>query len=194
MGSERRGHSNRSTEPFGVYAVRPRISVSIETNFALVRVHRELHVRGPAAAEPEVADRPPHGQLAAGLHVHRDEVGGDDRRVDDRAHGQRIVHGGGPGAVHWLVASYCRLQLRHFSEAAIPGLKAVEGVFECHLTKDDDETITLEIKMTNRSRVLPRILQIIIENGGEVVNCHLEGLPLEEIFTYALKNSEERQH
>jgi ABC-2 type transport system ATP-binding protein len=88
----------------------------------------------------------------------------------------------------------CRLQLRHFSEAAITGLKAVEGVFDCHLTKDDEETITLEIKMTNRSRVLPRILQIIIENGVEVVNCHLEGLPLEEIFTYALKNSEERQH
>jgi hypothetical protein len=71
-------------------------------------------------------------------------------------------------------------------------LKAIEGVLDCRLTKDNDDNTTLEITMINRSRVLPQLLQIIVGGGAEVCNCQLQELPLEEIFTYALKREAER--
>jgi ABC-2 type transport system ATP-binding protein len=88
----------------------------------------------------------------------------------------------------------CRLQLKHFPGALVSRLKAIEGVLDYHLTEEDEDNTILEIRMTNRSYVLPQILKIIVENGAEVCNCQLEGLPLEEIFTYALKSGEERSN
>jgi ABC-2 type transport system ATP-binding protein len=84
----------------------------------------------------------------------------------------------------------CRLQVRNFPEAILPQLERIEGVLGCTLTKDGKKGPTLELKITNREQVLPRLLQIIINNGAEVYNCELKELPLEEIFTYALKSGQ----
>ncbi len=82
----------------------------------------------------------------------------------------------------------CRLQVRNFHEAILPQLEHVEGVLGCKLNRNGDDDITLELKITNRVQVLPRLLQIIVNNGAEVYNCQLKELPLEEIFSYALKS------
>jgi ABC-2 type transport system ATP-binding protein len=79
----------------------------------------------------------------------------------------------------------CHLQLNNFSEALLPPLQNIEGVLDCRLKNINGDS-ELEIKMTNRSLALPRLLQILINNGVEVTNCQLKDLPLEEIFTYAL--------
>jgi len=85
----------------------------------------------------------------------------------------------------------CRLQVRNFPEAILPQLERIEGVLGCTLTKDGKEGTTLELKITNREQVLPRLLQIIINSGAEVHNCELKQLPLEEIFTHALKSGQQ---
>jgi ABC-2 type transport system ATP-binding protein len=84
----------------------------------------------------------------------------------------------------------CRLEVKNFAESILSQLQRIEGVLDCHLTPNNDEGTILEIKMTNRSQVLPHLLQTLISNGTEVLNCRLRELPLEEIFTYALKRGE----
>jgi ABC-2 type transport system ATP-binding protein len=83
----------------------------------------------------------------------------------------------------------CELQVRHLSEAILPRLRLVDGVSECQITSQYDGVSTVEIKIVNRSVVLPQILQIMVCDGVEVCNCHIQELPLEEIFTQALHSS-----
>jgi ABC-2 type transport system ATP-binding protein len=81
----------------------------------------------------------------------------------------------------------CRLRVGNFPEAALPQLERIEGVLGCTLTGDSSESLMLKLKISNRARVLPRLLQVIVSNGAEVYDCQLQELPLEEIFTNALK-------
>ena len=80
----------------------------------------------------------------------------------------------------------CELQVRHFSEAIMPQLSLIDGVLECRVTDVRNGFSSLEIKISNREAVLPRILQIMVSNGVEVCNCQLRELPLDEIFIHAL--------
>jgi ABC-2 type transport system ATP-binding protein len=82
----------------------------------------------------------------------------------------------------------CRLEVGNFPEAILTQMENINGVLHCKLAGSGDERMTLELKLTNREQVLPRLLQIMIDNGTEVYNCQLRELPLEEIFTYALKS------
>jgi ABC-2 type transport system ATP-binding protein len=81
----------------------------------------------------------------------------------------------------------CRLQVGDFSETILPKLEAIEGVLGCNLTQDG-EGLMLKLKISNRAQVLPRLLQVIVSNGAEIYDCQLQELPLEEIFTHALKS------
>jgi ABC-2 type transport system ATP-binding protein len=116
-------------------------------------------------------------------------------RLAIMSHG-KVITSGTVGELRALFQTHeeCRLQVKHFSESLISQLKAIEGVLDCRLTKDNDDNTTLEITMINRSRVLPQLLQIIVGGGAEVCNCQLQELPLEEIFTYALKREAERSN
>jgi len=87
----------------------------------------------------------------------------------------------------------CRLQVRHLPEAVLTQLERIDGVLGCQLTRNGNEGLTLELKISNRSQVLPRLLQTIMDNGAEVYNCQLKELPLEDIFTHALKSGERRE-
>lgn len=84
----------------------------------------------------------------------------------------------------------CRLEVRNFPEAILAQMESIDGVLGCRLTRDGNERMTLELKISNREQVLPRLLQIMIDNGTEIYNCQLKELPLEEIFTYALKSGQ----
>jgi ABC-2 type transport system ATP-binding protein len=81
----------------------------------------------------------------------------------------------------------CRLQVGNFSETILPKLEDIEGVLGCNLTQDG-EGLMLKLKISNRAQVLPRLLQVIVSNGAEIYDCQLQELPLEEIFTHALKS------
>jgi ABC-2 type transport system ATP-binding protein len=87
----------------------------------------------------------------------------------------------------------CRLEVRNFPEGILAQIESIDGVLSCKLTSSGDERMTLELKLTNREQVLPRLLQIMIDNGTEVYNCRLRELPLEEIFTHALKSGEKEK-
>jgi ABC-2 type transport system ATP-binding protein len=87
----------------------------------------------------------------------------------------------------------CQLEVRNFPEAVLAQLEKLDGVIDCKLTADGNERMTLEVKLSNRERALPRLLHIIIDNGAEVYDCRLRELPLEEIFTYALKSGEKEK-
>jgi ABC-2 type transport system ATP-binding protein len=82
----------------------------------------------------------------------------------------------------------CRLEVRNFPEAVLAQLEHIDGVLGCKLTRNSNERLILELKISNREQVLPHLLQIIIDNGAEVYDCRLQELPLEEIFTHALKS------
>jgi ABC-2 type transport system ATP-binding protein len=87
----------------------------------------------------------------------------------------------------------CRLEVRNFPEAILAQMENIDGVLDCKLTGNGNERMTLELKISNREKVLPRLLQIMIDNGTEVYNCQLQELPLEEIFTYALKSGQKEK-
>jgi len=84
----------------------------------------------------------------------------------------------------------CRLQVGNFPEAILGQIEKIEGVLTCNLKRDDKEGLILELKITNRELVLPRLLQIIVSSGAEIYNCQLKELPLEEIFAHALKSGQ----
>jgi len=85
----------------------------------------------------------------------------------------------------------CRLQVRNLPEAAITELEHIEGVLSCVLTTDTKEIQTIELKISSRAQVLPGLLRIIVVSGAEIYDCQLKELPLEEIFTHALKSETE---
>jgi ABC-2 type transport system ATP-binding protein len=115
-------------------------------------------------------------------------------RVAIMDHGQ-IITMGSVKKLRSIFQTYekCRLQVRNFPESVLSQLAHIEGVLACNLTRNDNEGPTLELNITNHEQVLPRLLQIIINNGAEVYNCQLQEMPLQEIFTYALKSGLKRE-
>jgi len=83
----------------------------------------------------------------------------------------------------------CELQVRHFSETIIPQLRNIDGVLECQIANQHDGISSLELRISDRSAVLPQILQIMVHSGAEVCDCQLRELPLDEIFVQALHDS-----
>jgi len=83
----------------------------------------------------------------------------------------------------------CELQVRNLPEAILPRIRQIDGVSECQVTGQYDGVSTLEIKMGNRSVVLPQVLHIMVYSGADVCNCHIKELPLDDIFTQALHSS-----
>lgn len=81
----------------------------------------------------------------------------------------------------------CELQVRHLSEAILPRLCLIDGLLDCCVTAKQDGVSILELKISNRSTVLPQVLQLIINSGAEVCDCQLKELPLEEIFVHAVR-------
>jgi ABC-2 type transport system ATP-binding protein len=80
----------------------------------------------------------------------------------------------------------CELQVRHFSETILSNLISIDGVLDSRITNQHDGVATLELMISNRSAVLPQILEIVVNSGAEVCDCQLGELPLEEIFIHAL--------
>jgi ABC-2 type transport system ATP-binding protein len=88
----------------------------------------------------------------------------------------------------------CELQVRNFSEAIMPQLRGIEGVLDCRVTGHNDGIADIQITMSKRSSVLPRVLALMVNNGIEVCDCQLGELPLEEIFSYALDSGGKESH
>ena len=80
----------------------------------------------------------------------------------------------------------CRLQISHYSETILSQVQSLKGVIGCNTLDSNDGFINLEIMITNRSRVLPQILQALVGGGAEIHDCQVDALPLEEIFVHAL--------
>jgi ABC-2 type transport system ATP-binding protein len=80
----------------------------------------------------------------------------------------------------------CELKVRNFGEEIVTHLRDVEGVLESRVTGQQDGVTDLELTISKRSSVLPRVLEIMVNSGAEVCDCRLEELPLEEIFVSAL--------
>ena len=76
---------------------------------------------------------------------------------------------------------------KDLSEAILPRLSSIDGVLDCRITAQQDGVSSLEFKMSSRATVLPQVFQLIVQSGGEVCDCHLKELPLEEIFVHALR-------
>jgi len=83
----------------------------------------------------------------------------------------------------------CELQVRHFSETILSRLRHIDGILECQVTNQHDGVSSLELRISDRSVVLPQVLQIMVNNGAEVCDCQLRELPLDEIFVQALHDS-----
>ena len=84
----------------------------------------------------------------------------------------------------------CELKVRHCSEAILSQLRLIDGVQDCHITNQYDGISNLELKISNRSTVLPRVLQIMVHSDVEICDCQIKDLPLDEIFVHALQRSD----
>lgn len=82
----------------------------------------------------------------------------------------------------------CELKVRHLPEAVLPRLRGIEGVLDCCLTNQYDSVASLDLMISKRSAVLPRVLKIIVNSGAEVHDCQIGELPIDEIFVHALGN------
>jgi len=80
----------------------------------------------------------------------------------------------------------CRMDVGNLPGELLTRLLEIEGVLDCDISKNGSENSILEMKIVNREAVLPRLLGLIMESGGQIYNCQLNDMPLEEIFIYAL--------
>jgi len=80
----------------------------------------------------------------------------------------------------------CRLQVRRFSDTILSQLWLIDGVLDCRITNQYDGVASLELMISKRSAVLPRVLQTMVHGGADICDCQLAELPLEEIFVHAL--------
>jgi len=83
----------------------------------------------------------------------------------------------------------CELQVRHLSEVILTQLKLIEGVHDCSITNQNNGLSGLELRISNRSTVLPQVLQLMVQSGVEVCDCQIKELPLDEIFAQALQRN-----
>ncbi len=102
-------------------------------------------------------------------------------------HGKVIALGSVP-ELRSLFQSYeaCRLQVKHLSESILPQLRQIDGVLDCCTSSQQNGTLTLELKLSNRLAALPQLLQTMVQSGAEICDCQIHELPLEEIFVHAL--------
>ena len=80
----------------------------------------------------------------------------------------------------------CRLQVSRYSENMLLQIQKIEGVLGCNKAEPHDGVINLELMITNRTSVLPHIMQTLVGGGAEIHDCQVDMLPLEEIFIHAL--------
>jgi hypothetical protein len=74
----------------------------------------------------------------------------------------------------------------HYSETILSQLRDIDGVLDGSITDRQDDAVRLRLMISNRTAVLPRIMQILVDGGTEIYDCRLDALPLEEIFLHAL--------
>jgi len=87
----------------------------------------------------------------------------------------------------------CRMQVRRFSDAIRSQLCLIDGILDCRVTDQYDGFANLELMISKRSAVLPRVLQTMVHGGAEVCDCQLGELPLEEIFVHALHGASKEE-
>jgi ABC-2 type transport system ATP-binding protein len=80
----------------------------------------------------------------------------------------------------------CELEVKGLSPALLEQLRLVDGVMDCEKTAQEDGISHLRLMLLDRSTALPEVLQRIVFLGGEVCNCRLSDLPLEDIFVSAV--------
>ena len=80
----------------------------------------------------------------------------------------------------------CELQVKNLSETILSKLRLIEGVVDCNITDKSNGLTNLELRISNRSAVLPQVLAIMVNGGVDIHNCQLRELALDEIFTHAL--------
>jgi ABC-2 type transport system ATP-binding protein len=80
----------------------------------------------------------------------------------------------------------CELQISHFTDSLLLELQAIEGVIDCHPLSRQNGFTNLGLRITDRTSVLPRVMETIVKNNCKVHNCLLKDLPLDDIFISAL--------
>ena len=76
----------------------------------------------------------------------------------------------------------CLLKVKHFSESTLVKMENIPGVLSCQARNNGNGGMTLELKIHDRERVLPQLLETVMANGAEVIDCQIRELPLESIF------------
>ena len=83
----------------------------------------------------------------------------------------------------------CELDIGNAGENLIEQLNNIDGVIDCSRSTNSNGILHLELTLANRQEVLPRLIKQIVLSGGEVHDCRMKKLPLEEIFVKAINGS-----
>ena len=80
----------------------------------------------------------------------------------------------------------CELKVGNMPDISTCDLSLIEGVDDCLTTSVEDDITHLNITFSNQISVLPQVLKQIIITGGDIYDCHIVEVPLEEIFVQAI--------
>jgi ABC-2 type transport system ATP-binding protein len=81
---------------------------------------------------------------------------------------------------HW------QLEVRNAPENLADYIFFIDGVLDCRRTSQSNGVLHLQVTLSNQPEVLSHVLKRIVTCGGEVYDCRLTELPLEEIFEHAI--------
>jgi len=85
----------------------------------------------------------------------------------------------------------CRLQLSHLTPDMLSRLQEIQGVLDSNIVEPHNGVVNLELMISERSAVLPHIMQTLVSGGAKIHDCQVEILPLEDIFIHALNTDKE---
>ena len=84
----------------------------------------------------------------------------------------------------------CELQLKNLTQEIIRELEQLDGVMNINIAQQIDILSEVKIMITNRVRVLPNIMKILVNGNSEILDCQVKALSLEEIFVHALHSDD----
>jgi ABC-2 type transport system ATP-binding protein len=80
----------------------------------------------------------------------------------------------------------CEMQVKNLTGDVLRELERIDGITDIDHTEQTDGLSRLKIMITNRSKVLPTIMKIMVNGNIEIHDCQVKALSLEEIFVNAL--------
>jgi ABC-2 type transport system ATP-binding protein len=96
----------------------------------------------------------------------------------------QIIAGGTIAAIRQQVTARQRyhLQVQHLRPTLPAHLRELPGVVQADWSQPDATTTVIDLWLSDERTALPEVLRLIVQQGGDIQQCHAGQLSLEEVF------------